>query len=114
MGKMHFPLAIVLALSAAGCAQTPLRNSPTLAADAARYHVSRQLLLGASNAGYHPTRLHGVTYFCTERDRSFSYIPKLRCLGVAQMASRLRVSAASVNALRRRISQMPAPRPGQN
>lgn len=105
MVKAYFPFALTLALTLGGCAQPSVKNDPHLAAQAARYGVSQTLLLQADNAGYSPRVRHGQTYFCTDQDQSFSYVPKLRCLDKLQMASWLKESASGVQSLQNRVSR---------
>ncbi|MGH8299182.1 MAG: hypothetical protein ACRES6_07840 [Steroidobacteraceae bacterium] len=107
MIKVHFPLALVLALTAGGCAQATVRNTQALSAEAARYGVSRELLLGASDAGYLPERHDGKTFFCTEQAQTFSYIPRSRCLDTAHMTAMLQQSGWALRSLQRRTSTMP-------
>jgi hypothetical protein len=108
MIKARFPLVVALTLMVEACAQPPLRNSPTLAAESARYGVSQELLLRAGRAGYSPEIRHGKTVFCTEQAQTFSYIPRAECFDKTQMTTRLQQSAAALGALQRRVSTMPA------
>lgn len=109
MIKAHYPLVVSVAMVVGACAQPPLRSSPTLAARAAHYGVSQELLVRAASAGYSPKIRDGKTFFCTEQAQTFSYIPRAECFDTAQMTLRLQQSAAAVGALQRRISTMPPP-----
>lgn len=110
MIKVHHSLIVVLALGVGGCAQAPLKNTQALSAEAARFGVSRELLLGADNAGYLPESHHGKTFFCTEQAQTFSYIPKSRCLDAAQMTTLLQQSGWALRSLQQRLSTMPPTR----
>lgn len=115
MIKVHFPLIITLALAVGACAQTPLKNSQTLAAEATHFGVSQDLLLRASSAGYSPTTRHHQTYFCTDQTQTFSYVPRRMCLDPTQMTAYLHDSAAGVRAIHRAVISVPmshAPAPG--
>ncbi len=109
MIKLRFPLvvAVALALVLGACAQTPLRNSQTLAAQAAHFGVSRDLLVKAESAGYSPQIRRGKTYFCTEKGRTFSYIPRRLCLDKTQMTAWLNASASSVRDVHHHIYTLP-------
>lgn len=111
MSKLHLPLIVTLTLLAAGCAQ-PGRRDSRLSAEAARFGVSRELLVDATSAGYRPEKHHGQTFFCTEQAASFSYIPRSQCLDTAQMTSRLHDSQAGVTALHQLVSSRPDVPPG--
>lgn len=113
MIKAHFPIVVILALAAGGCAQTPLRNTQTLSADAARYGVSPELLLRARSAGYSPVIRQGETFFCTEQAQTFSYVPKTQCFDKAHVSAQLQQSAAALDALQSRSLQMSATPPRQ-
>lgn len=103
----HFLLSMTWVLAAAGCAQQPVRNRESLAAEAAHYGVPPGLLVSAARAGYSPKLVHGKAYFCTEQGQSFSYIPRARCFDESQMSARLQSSAEAVGSLRNRISTEP-------
>ncbi len=107
--------AVLAALLVGGCAQTPPRNSPTLAALATRYGVSQELLVKAGREGYFPESHRGKTFFCTQQAQSFSYVPRAQCFDPAQMTARLQLSAAALGDLQQRVlSAPPAPRSGAN
>ena len=106
MIKVHLPVVVTLALVLGGCAQPPLGNSKTLAAEAAHYRVSRQLLLSAERAGYSPRIRRGATQFCTQQE-SFSYIPRLHCLDPAQMRNRLQQEVTFRRSVRYRVMSVP-------
>ena len=106
MIKMHFPFVVTLVLVLGGCAQTPLRNTQTLSAEAAHYGVSPELLRTAGSAGYFPETHGGKTFFCTQQAQTFSYVPRSQCLDTAQMTVRLQQSASGLSDLQHRISTM--------
>ena len=108
MIKVRFPFIVTVALALGACAQTPLKDSSALAARATKYGVSQDLLVGAESAGYSPQARSGKTYFCTEKGRSFSYIPRRLCLDKTQMTTWLNTSASSVREVRHHIYTLPA------
>ncbi len=106
MIKVQLPVVVALALVLGGCAQPPLGNSKALAAEAAHYRVSRQLLLSAESAGYSPKTRRGETLFCAQQE-SFSYIPRTHCLDPAQMKGRLQEEATFRRSVRNRVMSVP-------
>lgn len=107
MINVRIPLIVTVALALGACAQTPLKDSPTLAAQATHYGVSPDLLVRAESAGYSPETRSGKTYFCTEKGQSFSYVPRRLCLDKTQMNTWLNTAASSVSDLHHHIYTLP-------
>jgi hypothetical protein len=80
-------LTFMIALLVSACA--PVRDPPTLAAQAARYGVSPSLLRTAENRGFRPQIRDDKTMFCHASEVTGSYIAGQECLDVAQLQTRL-------------------------
>jgi len=80
-------LGIVLAVGA--CAQQPPKDSPRVAAEAARWGVSPYLLLTAENRGYWPQKRHGKVFFCRSAEVTGSGIATEECLDAGLLPARL-------------------------
>lgn len=89
MKNLRIPLVVCILLAVGGCAQQPLKNDPTVAARAAHYGVSPQLLHTAANYGYVPQMRDGKALFCRSQESTGSYIAQAQCLNGAQLKQQL-------------------------
>lgn len=85
--RLSLVLGVVLAVGA--CAHQPSKDSPRVAAQAARYGVSPYLLVTAENRGYWPQIRHGKTYFCRSSAVTGSEIATEECLDAGLIPARL-------------------------
>lgn len=89
MTGWHLPLVFGMALAVGACAQQPPKDSPKVAAQAARWGVSPYLLVTAENRGYRPQKRHGKTYFCRSAAVTGSEIATEECLDAGLIPARL-------------------------
>jgi hypothetical protein len=89
MTRSQLALVFGMVLAAVACAQQPPKNSPRVAAQAARWGVSPYLLVSAENRGYWPQMREGKVFFCRSEAVIGSNIASEECLDAGVMAGRL-------------------------
>jgi hypothetical protein len=89
MTKSQLALVLGLVLALAACAQPTPKDSPRVAAQAARWGVSPYLLVTAENRGYWPQMRDGKVFFCKSAAVTGSNIASAECLDAGLIAGRL-------------------------
>jgi hypothetical protein len=89
MTRSQLSLILGMVLAVGACAQQPAKDSPRVAAEAARWGVSPYLLVTAENRGYWPQMRHGKVFFCKSAAVTGSEIASEECLDAGLLPARL-------------------------
>ena len=102
-----FLMCVTVAVGAAGCAQQPPVERPTVKMDALakQLGVSTSVLELALRAGYTTEIEGGKTLFCRHDEQTGTMIGKLQCEDAARLQADLQANQQSLDEMRERLPQ---------